>query len=38
MKPLYDFKTINEAEDLDQSLHSLHLFSINISVFNFLIP
>ena len=32
MKPLYDFKTINEAEDLDQSLHSLHLISINISV------
>ncbi|MCR5659065.1 MAG: hypothetical protein K6G25_07040 [Bacteroidales bacterium] len=32
MKLLYDFKTINEAEDLDQSLHSLHLISININV------
>ena len=32
MKLLYDFKTINEAEDPDQSLHNSHLISININV------
>ena len=32
MKLLYDFKTIDEVEGLNQSLHNSHLISINLNV------